>query len=252
VAVNRRPAKPERILHVSRTCRGWEIDLRLCWPRALEKPCDRQSERLCEIVGLVEAAGSLASRMERDWNHAVCIPEHLRTGVTQHRCETRRDRSAAVVFQCVNDVAKPALIGPNRPRAIDRVWRLPARTADIATHDGCEHRRQRIAASVTDWRRDQVNARPAEIANGAVERMRERRAARGAWRLKEPGECEVGEIAASSPESQSWRRHPRVDRDCKSPGPDARRRGPRSRSSRGGSIRPARGLRHAPDAAAGA
>ncbi len=237
-----------------------QIDLRRGRLDSAKQRCDRQSESPRQIVSLVEAPGSFAGRMQWDWNDEISAGQNPGSGHTHHVCEPRGDRPPAVVLQGMNDLAQTPFICADRSRGIDHMRCFSAETAPLAVREAGEQGRQRIAALVANRRCDPVNARPAQVTDSSVKWMGERCAARGARRLKEFREGEIGKLmdkpdrlrqgsgvsaealrakaeGLSPPvraglEFLSWRRCPTVDRARRNRARAARRRGPRSRSSR--------------------
>ena len=222
----------ERILHVARALVGGQIDLRPRCLRPLQQRHHRQSEHSGEIVGLIESSRPFAPRMERNRHDCVRIHQHIGAGRAHHRPKARRNRSPAVVLQGVDDVSKPSLVRSDCPGAVHDMAAVAAATTAMAAPDTREHGRQRISASIAHRRCERRNARPAGSADGAVERMGERRAAGCARRLEEFREGEVGGGPPASRESRFVRRCPRADRGRRSLSRAWRRRARRSRSSR--------------------
>lgn len=63
-----------------------------------------------EIFRLIEAAVVFAPRMQGDRNNDVCVTEQCVAAFAHQRAEARRDRSAALVLQRVNDFFHAAFV----------------------------------------------------------------------------------------------------------------------------------------------
>jgi hypothetical protein len=142
---------------------SWQIDLRPREDNALQQGENRWPEMQGEIVRLIEAAAVLPPRMKRDRHHAIGIAEQLDATFTHQRTEARRNRSPAIVLQCVNDVLHPPLIFAHRTRPADGMRGVEA---DLE-------------------RRQAPNAGPAHLAHRPVQRMTQALAAGRARRLEE-------------------------------------------------------------------
>jgi len=209
-----------------------QINLRARILHAREQGNHRRPQMERQVIRLIEAAAVLTPGVQRHRNHAVRIIEHPLTSFAHQRAEPWRDRSTAIVFQRMDDVFHPALIG------ID-----------------CRHPRNRVRAiEVFVNRLGRAHRGPAEFAHGSVKWRSKSGAAGRARRLEQRGQNDIGRGLCPSPKPQvpsplkrrpgirfAWR-CPRDDRDRRNRARAWRRRGRRSRSSRGAPIRRGRSL----------
>ena len=145
-----------------------QVCLRPCLPRAHERIEDWQAEIPRQRARLVEAARTLARRMERNGNDGVRAGEHLRAGVAHPLGEMARERRTRIVFQGVNDGLQRVFVRS------DGRGQLDVRGKTVAAE-----------------RRGRDEGGPAPRADGAARRFVERRAAGGAVRRQEDGQQAV-------------------------------------------------------------
>ena len=115
-----------------------------------------------EIVSLIESPAVFAARVQRDGHDAIGIAKQLDAAVTHQRTEARRNRTAPIVFQRVNDVLHPPVVFVHRTRPADRVRGVEADLENRPVPD----------------------AGPAHLAHRPVQRMTQALAAGRARRLE--------------------------------------------------------------------
>lgn len=200
-----------------------QVDLRAGVAHAAEQWHDRRTEMNGQLARLVEAAAVFAQPMQRHRHDRVGTAQHVGAAGAHQRAKPRRNRSPAIVFERVHDLAHAAFVvvdggGPNDRMPIGEPFVQPRR---------------------------QAQGSPARLAHGAGQRRCEGLPARRTGRLEQRCNQQVG----PGPESRgpgratprreircAWR-CPRGDRGRKNRARAARRCGRRSRSSRGGSTR---------------
>src|SRR5687768_7079020 len=104
-----------------------------------------------EVVRLIETAAVFTPRMQGYRNHGVGVAQYPGAALAHDRAEARCNRAPAIVFQGVNDVLHPSVIGGHGRRPAD-----DARCVEVHVE-----------------RRREPNAGPAYFAHRSVQRMTE-------------------------------------------------------------------------------
>jgi hypothetical protein len=120
----------ERVADVSVTPRCGKAGLRGRRAKALQRLKDRETERSCEVGGLIESALAAPGRMERDRYGMRRGCQDVRPALAHQRAEGAGQRAATVVFQRVDDGAKRAVVRADRAGAIDTRSKAPASRAE--------------------------------------------------------------------------------------------------------------------------
>jgi hypothetical protein len=132
-------------------------------PDSLEQRHHRRAKVNGERFRLVEAATKLTPGVQGNRHHAIRVPEHCGAGLAHECAKSRRDRLAAIVFERMDDVLHPAVVGVNGQLPRQRVGFIEMR--------------------VWQWR--DADARPTGFTHGAIERVCERPTARRARRFEQ-------------------------------------------------------------------
>jgi hypothetical protein len=170
----------ERLAHVAMPTARGQAGLGRGGAHAAQRRHHRNPHVAREIRGLVEAAVPAARCVQRHRNGAGRAGEHVATALAHQPAERPGKRSPSLVLQGVDDGAQRAVVGANRPRAIDQP--APASAARAAGERDADQppRRQRVAAAVAQRRREREDRRPAGAADRAAGRGEERLVAGGA------------------------------------------------------------------------
>jgi hypothetical protein len=150
---------------------------------------DGQRQAAGEIVRLIESPRSQTGVMQRHRYGGNRIDQQFGGLHAQQARERTRQRTAALIFQRVNDLAEHAVVGTDCGGAIERVRpaaAAPARVGWIAAPG-----EKRIAAAGAERRREQAHGAPAVSAHRAIGRMRQRLGADRARRRQRDGEERV-------------------------------------------------------------
>jgi hypothetical protein len=107
-------AERKRVMHVCASLVGRQIDLRPRRTHAAQHATDRQSKPSGEIFCLIEPTMALSPPMQRYGHDEVGSEQDLSTVGSHQPGQTRRDRSAAIVFQRVNQISKRSLVRSDR------------------------------------------------------------------------------------------------------------------------------------------
>jgi len=140
----------------------WKLYLGLRVNDALQQWHHWQSQVPRKIIRLIESALILTAWMQRNRHDEVGALQDARAGAAHQLTKRRRNRSAALVFQCLDDFLHAPFISIDRARPVHTL----------------------IDAQAIEQRRRKAQIGPAVFADRAVQRMRERFSAARAGRLK--------------------------------------------------------------------
>jgi hypothetical protein len=100
----------ERVADIRVAPRSWEAGLRRTGAPAAQHTPYGQPHRAREIVGLIEAALTLAPPMKRHRHNRVSACEHVAAMLAHQPAERRGEHATTVVFQRVNDFPKRPIV----------------------------------------------------------------------------------------------------------------------------------------------
>ena len=131
----------ERVAHVAVPLCGRESGLSGGRADALQRGDRRQTEATREIGRLVESSLAQSRGVQRHRDRAARGVENVRPPHAHQICQRPGERSAPFVFHRVHDCAQRAVVGADRPRAIEAVRRAAASWTPRERHaDGAPRR----------------------------------------------------------------------------------------------------------------
>jgi hypothetical protein len=122
----RRARRHEGVPYVLVAPRGWKARLRGGRPRSTERAEDRKAQLSGEVGGLIESASTAPLPMKRYGYRVGGARQDIGAPHAHQGAEGHGQRSAAVVFQRVDDGAKRAVVGADGARAADDGLAAPA------------------------------------------------------------------------------------------------------------------------------
>lgn len=138
----------KRAPDVSVALRGGQFRLHRRSSRASECRDDGQSDVSRQVLGLVEAALSPPGRVKWHWNRDVAGGEDLHAARAHHLRERTCQRAPAVVLEGMDDGTKRAVVGTNRPGAMDSMRKPSTAGANEILRRGVTPGGQRVSAAV--------------------------------------------------------------------------------------------------------
>ena len=181
-----RPAKGSADVCVA-LCRR-QVGLRRCRPNAAKQTPYRHADRRGNFLGLIEAAPSPAPGVEGHRHEDVSGFEHPPAVAPHEQRERYGHRSAAVVFQGVQDRAQAAFVCADRRAGRKRGRPAPAPHAKRSFETDDAPGLEGIAAAWAEGRRERRYVRPAAGADGSARGFFKAPVARGARGREEHGD----------------------------------------------------------------
>lgn len=162
------PGRAKGAADVRVTLRRRQVGLRRCRPNAAKQTPHRHADRRGNFLRLIEAAPSPSPGVERHGHEHVRGFEHAAAMAPHEMPERYGDRSAAVVFQGVQDRAQGAVVRADGRAGRERGRPPPAPHTERSFETDDTPGLERIAAACAQGRRERRYLRPAAGADGTA------------------------------------------------------------------------------------